>query len=145
VSLYTIGFTKKSAEAFFLAIQGAGVRRIVDVRLNNVSQLAGFTKRDDLRYLLKAIAGINYVHMLDLAPEKHHLDEYKKGRMTWQDYEAAYLTLLDGRNVPESALQGIEDGDCLLCSEDQPEKCHRRLAAEYLARHRPGVEVIHLI
>jgi uncharacterized protein (DUF488 family) len=142
--VYTIGFTKKSAEEFFGAIQRAGVRRIVDVRLNNVSQLAGFTKRDDLRYLLKAIAGINYVHMLDLAPEKHQLDEYKKGRMTWQDYESAYLTLLDARNLADSVLQGIEDGDCLLCSEDQPAKCHRRLAAEYLARNRSGVDVMHL-
>ena len=68
--LFTIGFTKKSAEGFFTNLSKAGVKRVIDIRLNNMSQLAGFTKRDDLRYFLRTICNIDYIHLPELAPNK---------------------------------------------------------------------------
>ena len=145
MKIYTIGFTKKSAEEFFGAIRRAGVKRIVDVRLNNVSQLAGFAKRDDLRFLLSAVADIDYMHMLELAPEKEVLKDYQNGRISWSKYEKAYVSLLSERNVAEGAILDIREGDCLLCSEETPEKCHRRLASEFLAQHQSGIEIVHIL
>ena len=144
MKIFTIGFTKKSAEDFFNAVRIAGVKRIVDVRLNNVSQLAGFAKRDDLRFLLKSVAGIDYLHMLDLAPAKDMLKEFQQGQISWPEYETAYVSLLIERKVDAGAMLDIREGDCLLCSEDTPEKCHRRLAAEYLAQHLSGLEIVHI-
>lgn len=144
MKIFTIGFTKKSAEEFFDAVRSAGVKRIVDVRLNNVSQLAGFAKREDLRFLLKSVSGIDYLHMLDLAPAKVMLKEFQQGRISWPEYETAYFSLLIERKVDAGAMLDIREGDCLLCSEKTPEKCHRRLAAEYLAQHLSGLEIVHI-
>lgn len=145
MKVYTIGFTRKSAETFFTRLQEAGVQRLVDVRLNNVSQLAGFTKRDDLRYFTKAICGIDYVHCLNLAPTAAMLDAYKMQRQTdWQDYEQQFRQLLRERRIEETISRELIDGGCLLCSEEKPHQCHRRVVAEYLRDQWGDLEVTHL-
>jgi uncharacterized protein (DUF488 family) len=144
MKVFTIGFTKKSAETFFSRLCGAGVRRLVDVRLNNVSQLAGFSKKDDLRYFLKAICGIEYIHMPELAPTKSLLDEYKKHSHDWPKYEAQFLQLLTERRVEGKVSRDLLESACLLCSEEKPTHCHRRLVAEYLNSKWGGIETVHL-
>ncbi len=142
--LFTIGFAGKSAEKFFETLRSAGIRRLVDVRLNNVSQLAGFAKKRDLEYFLRAIAGIEYVHDVELAPTKDILDGYKKKRVGWDEYERRFLELMGSRR-PDERLQPTElDHACLLCSEPTPERCHRRLVAEYLKSHWGNIEIQHL-
>lgn len=144
MKIFTIGFTKKSAEAFFTRLQRAGVKRLVDVRLNNVSQLAGFTKKNDLRYFTKSICNIEYVHLLDLAPTSEILDAYKKTDGDWEVYERRFLDLMHSRNIQETVPREILDGACLLCSEEKPHHCHRRLVAEYLKESWGDVEIEHL-
>jgi uncharacterized protein (DUF488 family) len=144
MKIFTIGFTNKKAERFFEKLRQAGVKRVVDVRLNNVSQLAGFSKKDDLQYFLRAIAGIDYVHIADLAPTKELLDAYKKYKGDWAVYEKEFLDLMERRRVEDSLAKDIIDQGCLLCSEDKPHYCHRRLVAEYLQRHWEGVTIEHL-
>jgi uncharacterized protein (DUF488 family) len=144
MKLFTIGFTKTSAENFFARLQKAGVKRVLDVRLNNVSQLAGFAKRDDLRYFLKAIGGMEYVHEPLLAPTQPLLDSYKKNGGDWADYERAFLGLIGERRIEEKIARSLADGACLLCSEDRPHQCHRRVVAEYLRERWGDVEVDHL-
>jgi uncharacterized protein (DUF488 family) len=133
MKIFTIGFTRKPAEVFFGRLQNAGVRRLVDVRLNNTSQLAGFAKKDDLRYFTKAICDIDYVHLPQLAPTAAILDAYKKEKNgDWELYQRQFVELITSRqieNLPRETL----DGACLLCSEEKPDRCHRRLVAEYLA------------
>lgn len=143
--LYTIGFTKTSAADFFGRLLASRAKRVVDVRLNNVSQLAGFAKRDDLAYFLREICRMEYVHAPDLAPTKEMLDAYRKEHRDWATYEREFLALMDDRRIQEtpSVRQALADG-CLLCSEDTPEHCHRRLVAEYLGRHWEDLEVVHL-
>jgi uncharacterized protein (DUF488 family) len=143
--LFTIGFTKKTAAAFFTKLQQAGVKRLIDVRLNNNSQLAGFSKRDDLAYFLKSITGIEYVHLLDLAPTQEILDRYKKVDKDWPAYERDFLKLMAGRHIETALSPNLLDGGCLLCSEDKPEHCHRRLVAEYLREKWGGVTIRHLL
>jgi uncharacterized protein (DUF488 family) len=144
MKLYTIGFTKKSAETFFTRLKNAGVKRLIDVRLNNVSQLAGFTKKDDLRYFTKAICNIDYVHLPQLAPTAEILDPYKKAKKgDWQVYERQFLELMRSRHI-ENTPPEILDGGCLLCSEEKPDHCHRRLVAEYLKEHWSEVEIEHI-
>lgn len=132
MKVFTIGFTRKSAEEFFTTLCTSGAKRLIDVRLNNVSQLAGFSKRDDLRYFAKAICGIEYIHMRELAPTQRMLDAYKKHRGTWADYERQFLDLMAERCIEESLSKELMDCGCLLCSEDEPDQCHRRLVAEYI-------------
>ena len=144
MKLFTIGFTKTSAERFFTRLQRAGVKRLVDVRLRNVSQLAGFAKRDDLRYFVKAICGIEYVHRPELAPTDTLLDAYKKQGGDWATYESAFLGLMRERQIEQTVPKEILDGGCLLCSEDKPHHCHRRLVAEYLRDTWSDVEIVHL-
>jgi uncharacterized protein (DUF488 family) len=144
--IFTIGFTKKSAETFFTRLQKAGVRRLVDVRLNNVSQLAGFTKRDDLKYFTKAICGIEYVHVPELAPTSDILDPYKKQKNgDWPLYERQFLELIRFRRIEETMSRDLLDCGCLLCSEEKPHHCHRRLVAEYLKEKWGAVEIEHIL
>lgn len=142
--LFTIGFTQKSARGFFTTLADAGVRRIVDVRLNNRSQLAGFTKRADLEYFLGAIGGIGYVHLPELAPTQAILDALKKHQGRWADYEADFLALMAERRIEERVARATLADGCLLCSEPTPERCHRRLVAEYLNTKWGGIEICHL-
>lgn len=144
MKVFTIGFTKTSAESFFGRLQRAGVKRVLDVRLNNVSQLAGFAKKDDLRYFLMAIAGIDYVHEPRLAPTQDMLDAYKKEGGDWSDYERRFLALMVDRHIEATVPRSLVEGACLLCSEDKPKYCHRRLVVEYLQEKWGGIEVVHL-
>jgi uncharacterized protein (DUF488 family) len=144
MELFTIGFTKKSAKKFFELLRDSGAKRVIDVRLNNVSQLAGFAKRDDLAYFLDAICGMEYVQLPDLAPTQTMLDAYKKGESSWAAYEAEFLELLKKRRVEHTTPRDLIEGGCLLCSEDKPHNCHRRLVAEYLDEHWGGLQVRHL-
>lgn len=144
MKIFTIGFTKKSAKAFFTSISSAGVKRLVDVRLNNVSQLAGFTKKEDLRYFTKVICNIDYVHLPDLAPTKNMLDAYKKHNGDWDLYEHQFLELIRSRGIEEKVSKEMLEDGCLLCSEENPQHCHRRLVAEYLKEKWGNVEIEHL-
>ena len=144
MKLYTIGFTKKTAAQFFGLLRKSGAATLLDTRLNNVSQLAGFTKRDDLEFFARELCGMTYRHELRLAPSDEFLTAYKKGKWPWSRYEDAYLDLIRGRRV-EQVLQPVDlDNAVLLCSEATPERCHRRLAAEYLAASWGDVEIVHL-
>ena len=144
VKVFTIGFTKKTAEEFFANLIGAGVKRVIDIRLNNVSQLAGFAKRDDLRYFLRTIGGIDYYHRPDLAPTQQILDDFKKSKGNWSVYERDFLTLLSAREVEREITPELLNESCLLCSEEKPLQCHRRLVAEYVSSKWGNVEIIHL-
>ena len=132
VNLFTIGFTQKKAEQFFETLIKAGVKRVIDTRLNNVSQLAGFAKKSDLQYFLQKIGGIEYIHILDLAPTKDILDAYKKKEISWDSYEQKFNQLITQRQIERKLSIDIIDKSCLLCSELKPHNCHRRLVAEYL-------------
>ena len=144
MKLFTIGFTKKTACEFFTKLREAGVNRLVDIRLNNVSQLAGFTKRDDLEFFVGEILGAPYEHRPELSPTKDILDDYKKKRIDWGEYERRFTDLLAERRPEESLSPETLDGACLLCSEPTPDKCHRRLVAEYLTMRWGNVEIKHL-
>jgi uncharacterized protein (DUF488 family) len=144
MKVFTIGFTQKSAESFFDRLRKSGARRIVDVRLNNVSQLAGFAKRQDLQFFLREICGMEYVHLPELAPTQGMLDEYKKQKGDWSLYETRFLDLMRGRQVEHKVPQELIADGCLLCSEDQPDKCHRRLVAEYLKGRWGDIDIRHL-
>ena len=144
MKVFTIGFTKKSAQRFFEMLGTSGAKRVVDVRLNNVSQLAGFAKKDDLKYFLRAINGMDYVHLPELAPTQEMLDAYKKRDGSWADYERQFLELMKQRRIEETLPKEVIAGGCLLCSEDKPHHCHRRLVAEYLRQHWDSVDITHL-
>jgi uncharacterized protein (DUF488 family) len=145
MKVFTIGFTKKTAQAFFSKLKQSGATRLVDVRLNNVSQLAGFAKKDDLRYFLDAICQIEYLHIPALAPTEDILDAYKKQKGDWSVYAGRFLTLMHERRIEETVSREIIDNSCLLCSEELPDHCHRRLVAEYLREKWGDLEIKHII
>lgn len=145
IKLYTIGFTGKPAEKFFSLLKNSGVKRLVDTRINNVSQLSGFAKGVDLKFFAKEIANISYEHNIDLAPTKELLENYRKKKIDWGQYEIEYLNLLDMRKIGQKIdLEKLHE-NCLLCSEHTPEKCHRRLLAEYLKNIKSEIDIVHLI
>ena len=144
MNIYTIGFTKKSASTFFGLLQKSGAERLVDVRLNNVSQLAGFAKRDDLKFFLAELCNMDYTHELRLAPTQEMLDNYKKRGSSWQEYERWFIDLMVERKIEAIIPPSLLDNAVLLCSEAAPHNCHRRLASEYLAEHWGDVVVTHL-
>lgn len=144
MKVFTIGFTKKSAEQFFGRLNQAGLTRVIDTRLNNISQLAGFTKKDDLRFFLREVLGIEYVHMPLLAPTKDILDAYKKDGGDWNTYERKFIDLVSSRNIEAKLDRALFNGACLLCSEATPHHCHRRLVAEYLREKWGSLEIQHL-
>jgi len=145
VEIYTIGFTQKGAGTFFESLKGAGIKRLIDVRLNNTSQLAGFAKREDLQYFLKELCGAEYLHKPILSPTKDILDAYKKEEISWDEYKKRFVSLLTQRKVEEIIDKQLFDvPTVLLCSELEPEHCHRRLVAEYLAMKWGDVRVAHL-
>ncbi|MPQ30548.1 DUF488 domain-containing protein [Clostridium estertheticum] len=149
MKLYTIGFTKKSASEFFTLLKNNNIRVLVDIRLNNVSQLAGYTKRKDLEYFLTELLSIRYIHDLNLAPTKQILDDYKKKVISWEQYEKSYIELLNERNIQDNLNEKYNknfENVCLLCSESTPENCHRRLAAEYIKKlySELDIEIVHL-
>jgi uncharacterized protein (DUF488 family) len=144
MKIFTIGFTKKSAEQFFTRLKQPGLDRVIDVRLNNVSQLAGFTKKDDLRFFLREILHIEYFHLPELAPTPDILNAYKRNGSDWHTYERLFLALMAKRRPQENLDKDLIAGGCLLCSEATPEHCHRRLVAEYLCDKWADVQIQHL-
>ena len=145
MEIYTIGFGQKTAEQFFGALSAVRIRRLIDVRLNNVSQLAGFTKKDDLRFFLKHLCQAEYVHERLLAPTQELLDAYKKHNGSWEEYERQFLALMAQRHVEDVIDKNLfADPAVLLCSEPTPENCHRRLVVEYLGQKWGDVTVKHL-
>ncbi len=144
MNIYTIGFTKKSASTFFGLLRTSGATQLVDVRLNNVSQLAGFAKRDDLRYFLHELCDMRYTHQLSLAPTQAMLDDYKKHDSGWSEYERRFSELMAERRIHEILPQESVENSVLLCSEPTAHRCHRRLVAEHFAHHWGNVEIRHL-
>jgi uncharacterized protein (DUF488 family) len=145
MNLYTIGFAGKSARRFFGLLEENKVSKVVDIRLRPSGQLAGFTKKDDLEYFLDRLLKCEYVHIPALAPTQEIMDSYRKAK-DWNAYVKAFEDLMDQRAIPlavETDL--VVDGACLLCSEEKPERCHRRLVAERIKLEHPEVEVIHLV
>lgn len=143
MKLFTIGFTKTTAESFFERLTAASVSRVVDVRISNVSQLAGFAKKPDLEYFLRTIAGIGYEHRLELAPSEEMFKRYRQSK-DWDALAEGYTALLAERAVESTLDPAAFEGACLLCSEHEASRCHRRLAAEHLAQAWSGVEIEHL-
>jgi uncharacterized protein (DUF488 family) len=144
IKLYTIGFTGKTAENFFTLLKDSGVKKIIDTRINNISQLSGFAKGADLEFFAKEIGNMSYEHQIDFAPTKELLSKYREKLITWEEYEVEYLNLLDMRKVARKTNIEQLHKNCLLCSEHTPEKCHRRLLAEYLNQVNGNIEIIHL-
>jgi len=142
--IYTIGFTGKNAEAFFSLLEKNNIKLLIDVRLNNVSQLAAFSKKDDLKYFLRKILNCEYAHRPDLAPTEKILNDYKKDIITWETYVVEYIELLNNRNIM-SCINDKEFANAVfLCSEHDPKHCHRRLLAEYLQKRWNNYEIVHL-
>jgi len=145
MEVYTIGFTKKPASKFFGELRRVGIRQLIDVRLNNSSQLAGFTKKGDLIFFLRELCNAEYFHESLLAPTSEILTSYKRKKITWQDYEKLFFDLMTERKVEEKITRNIFDQPTvLLCSETTAEHCHRRLVLEYLQSKWGNFEIIHL-
>lgn len=145
MEIYTIGFTQTTAEHFFGRLKSAAIGRLLDVRLNNSSQLAGFAKARDLPFFLRELVGATYEHEPRLAPTQELLDEYKKRGGDWPDYEARFLSLMAERDIQmQLSPAAFDRPTALLCSEATAEHCHRRLVCEHLARHWDDVRAVHL-
>lgn len=146
ITLYTIGFTKKNARKFFGLLKNAGVKKLIDIRINNASQLAGFAKGSDLEFFMEAICGAGYEHITDLAPTKELLKDYQDKVIDWSGYTVVFNNMLKTRKIAERYNAQDFDQCCFLCTEDTPEKCHRRLVVEYLKSQNPDkdVRIIHL-
>lgn len=145
IKIFTIGFTGKSASQFFNLLKTNEVETIIDTRINNTSQLSGFAKGNDLKFFAKELGGINYFHKIELAPTKDLLSSYRNKDISWSEYEIEYLNLLDIRKIRNKINLESLHNNCLLCSEHTPEKCHRRLLAEYLKQTNREIDIVHLI
>lgn len=144
MKIYTIGFTKKTAERFLGLLRESEAERLVDVRLRNTSGLSGFAKRDDLAWFLRELCKMDYIHLPQLAPTGEMLDAYRKEHKSWEVYEREFLALMEERRIAKTDVKRVVDNSVLLCSEDIAEHCHRRLVVEYLQRHWSAVEIKHL-
>jgi len=142
--LFTIGCTQKTAETFFTTLKNADVKKVIDVRLNNTSQLSGFAKKDDLIYFLRELYSIEYLHEPLLSPTKDLLDGYKKKIISWSEYKTQFLRILKNRRVQQLFNRKELAMSCLLCSENKADRCHRRLVAEYLKQYHGDIEIHHL-
>lgn len=143
--VYTIGFTRRSAESFFSALREAGIRRLLDVRLRNSSQLAGFSKKDDLQYFLRELCAAEYVHDARLTPTDELLDGIRKKRIDWSEYDRRFRTLMADRHIENViAPDFFKVPTVLLCTEPAADRCHRRLVLEHLQRHWGDLDIVHL-
>lgn len=142
--LFTIGFTQKSAQDFFSRLKSAGVKTVIDTRLNRTSQLSGFAKESDLRFFVRELCNADYRVEASFAPTEPMLKAYKSGKSTWDEYESEFKSLIASRRIERVFDRGQLQSACLLCSEDQPHHCHRRLVAEYLRETLGGIDVVHL-
>ncbi len=142
--IYTIGFSKKNLKTFIGKLKDAGVTRLIDIRLHNTSQLAGYAKKDDLEYIL-SLVGIDYEHHPELAPTDEILKNYKNKKITWNEYEQRFKEILSSRNLSRENIFPQQGGvSCLLCAEDKPARCHRRLVAEHFKNEDRNLEIVHL-
>jgi len=142
----TIGFTQKSAEQFFGLLRSQGVQRLIDVRIHNVSQLAGFAKKNDLNFFLRELCQADYLHLPELAPTASLLKIYKNREMPWDEYASRFIDLMEERKIDQTLNQELFEDSCLLCSEHQPHFCHRRLILEYLKnRWQTDMTIVHLV
>lgn len=144
--IYTIGFAQKNAEQFFNLIRNNEIEVLIDIRLNNKSQLAGFTKGNDLPFLLREICNCKYVHKSDYAPTKEILSSYQKKKIGWREYEELFLPLIENRRIENDFEESFSmyKKVCLLCTEPMPKMCHRRLVADYLKKRIAGISIIHI-
>ena len=143
-TLFTIGFTKKTAEEFFNLLAENRVKKVMDIRINNTSQLAGFAKGADLAFFANSILGIPYEHRPEFAPTKDLLKRYRDKQTSWPEYEQEYMALVEERDILADIELNELDGVVLLCSEHDQDQCHRRLLAEYLQAHFPEINIVHL-
>jgi uncharacterized protein (DUF488 family) len=142
---FTIGFTQKTAQHFFSLVKENNITRIIDVRLNTTSQLAGFAKKGDLNYFLTEICQADYIYIPDLTPTKQILEAYKNKKITWDNYADKFIDLMIQRHIERTIEKSLLDKGCLLCSEHEPHQCHRRLVVEYLNKQwNEAIEIIHL-
>ena len=144
IKIFTLGYSGKNAREFFTILKQAGIRKVIDVRLYNTSQLAGFSKRQDIEYFLQVIVGTDYIHLPIMAPTKQLLNDYKKGLINWQQYEKQFKSIIALRQIEKNLMLQDSDMSCFLCSEAKADNCHRRLVAEYLAQHWQNVSIHHL-
>lgn len=146
IQVTTIGFSKKTLKKFVELLKSAGVTCLVDTRLNNTSQLSGFAKKDDLRFILEELVGIRYIHQLELAPTQDILSDFKAKKITWEEYTERYLKLLRERDIEKKIDELISENQviCFLCSEHKPHNCHRSLLTQYIKEYRGDIEEIHL-
>jgi uncharacterized protein (DUF488 family) len=145
VDIYTIGVTKKTAQQFFEMLQRAGIRRVLDIRLNNTSQLAGFAKQEDLAYFLRVIGGIEYQHEVMLAPTQDILTAYRKDKVEWEQFRRRFLKLMRERQIERRLDKSLfATPTVLLCSEASAEHCHRSFVANYLRQHWGDVTITNL-
>lgn len=146
IDIATIGFTEKSLKDFLSLLKDANVTYLVDTRLNNTSQLSGFAKKNDLKYILEEFMNIKYIHRLDLAPTKDILTDYKAKKITWEEYKKRYLNLLKDRKIEDNIDQLFPESGtvCFLCSEHQHQNCHRSLLADYIKDIKGDINIIHL-
>ena len=144
--IFTIGFTRMTAEEFFTTLEDNGVRKVVDVRLFNKSQLLGFSKYPDIEYFLQKILDVEYFHDRNFAPSEVLLDSYKKKYIDWEGYEEAFAKLMKKRDIDVYIADNYanEENYCLLCTEVSPDNCHRRLVAEKIREVLEDIEIIHL-
>ncbi len=142
--IFTIGYAGKNARQFFTILKQAGIRKVIDVRLYNTSQLAGFTKKQDIEYFLQTIVGASYIHLPIMAPTKQLLNDYKKGLISWQQYETQFKSIIAQRQIEKNLMPQDMNMACFLCSEAIADNCHRRLVAEYLAGLWLNISIIHL-
>lgn len=147
ITLFTIGFTKKNAEKFFNLLTNANVAKLIDIRINNSSQLSGFAKGIDLAYFTKKICNIEYKHIIEFAPTKELLSDYQNKSINWTQYEIIYKNLLKQRNILSKYNIDDMNGACFLCTEEKPDQCHRRLLVEYLKNNHPekNIKIVHLM
>jgi uncharacterized protein (DUF488 family) len=144
MNIYTIGFTKKSAEEFFNLLKDNSVKKVIDIRINNNSQLAGFTKGRDLKYFLKVICSIDYFYKPEYAPTKELLRNYRDKKINWEEYEKRYLRILEDRRILDKLDSEFFKDSCLLCSEPEAERCHRKLLVNYLTNSIKDINMINL-
>lgn len=144
MKIYTIGFTQKSAEDFFGRLRNHHVKRLIDIRIHPDGQLSGFARQADLPYFLNELAdGCGYLYLPNLAPTKELLKAYRESG-DWDAYVERFESLMEERNIPAALRPTDFEEACLLCSEDKPDQCHRRLVAERLAGQWEDVEIVHI-
>ena len=142
--LYTMGYTQKTAEKLFNLLSEHEIKRLMDIRLHNNTQLAGFTKQNNFKYFIERLSDIEYRHIPLMAPSKDIFDDYMKNGLEWEGYELRFKRLIDQRKIEQLINEDEIDGACMLCCEPEATNCHRRLVAEYLQNYFKNIEIIHL-